>query len=162
MSKKYEPIKQEFIRSNLSLRELAEKHGVSYSTLRKIAGAEDWTEKRNNVVAKAEQKLLDKTADQRAKDGLTVYTVAAKLLKKAMSIADGPLNAKQLHELTGALKDIKELTGTMTAEEAERKRLELEKLRREVERDDAADDAIEIVMPPELEELEEDDETCDS
>lgn len=162
MSKKYEPIKQEFIQSNVSLRELAEKHGVSYSTLRKVASAENWTEKRNSVVAKAEQKLLAKTADKRAQDGLTVYSVAAKLLKKAMTIADGNLNAKQLHELTGALKDIKDITGVMSAEDAERKRLELDKLRKEVESSGSgADDSIVVVMPPELDELEEE-LPCDS
>lgn len=158
----FDKIKYEFLQGGITLKELAEKYDESYSTLRKVSASEKWSEKKNLVATKAEQKVINKAASIKANDGITVYTVAEKLLRKALKIADGNLNAKQLHELTGALKDIKDITGVMSAEDAERKRLELEKLRKEVESSGSGeDDSIVIVMPPELDELEEE-LPCDS
>lgn len=60
-------IKTEYINGNVSYRNLAEKHGVSQSAIRKKAAAEKWaaakTEQRNKIGTKTEQKSAEKISD---------------------------------------------------------------------------------------------------
>lgn len=60
-------IKTEYVTGTISQRKLAEKYGVSYSRLAKVAAAEKWSnlrsEQRIKTEAKANQKAVEKTAD---------------------------------------------------------------------------------------------------
>jgi transposase len=61
-------IKSEYKKGGISLRDLAKKHNVSYSTLSKRAWKEKWDESRNQfgikVESKVEEKLVSKKADK--------------------------------------------------------------------------------------------------
>ena len=50
-------IKAEYIAGGTSYRKLAEKYKVSFSTLRKVAAKEQWTELRNIAGAKRDTEL---------------------------------------------------------------------------------------------------------
>ena len=60
-------IKTEYVMSNYDLPTLAQKYGVSYSTIRKRSSKEHWTEQReehrNNVGTLTEQKAAEKISD---------------------------------------------------------------------------------------------------
>lgn len=51
-SRKYADIRAEFIAGRMTLRDLAEKHGVSYEALRKVASREGWMDERHSVTQK--------------------------------------------------------------------------------------------------------------
>ena len=79
-------IKAEYIAGGTSYRKLADKYGVSFSTLRKIAAKEKWSELRNKAGAKRDTKIVevigDKEAD-RAVDKLErVSNLTDRLLEK--------------------------------------------------------------------------------
>lgn len=67
-------LQAEYARGGISQRKLAEKHGVSYSTLRDRAARDSWSVTRSNVRskigAKTEQKLADAVASDAASLGL--------------------------------------------------------------------------------------------
>lgn len=76
-------IKHEYITTDIGTRPLAQKHGVSYNTLRNRAAAEHWAQAReqykDRVVASATETLQEKVA----KDGAKVADEAALLLEGA-------------------------------------------------------------------------------
>lgn len=51
-NRKYADIRAEFIAGRMTLRDLAEKHGVSYEALRKVASRGEWMDERHNVTQK--------------------------------------------------------------------------------------------------------------
>lgn len=51
-SRKYADIRAEFIAGRMTLRDLAEKHGVSYEALRKVASRGGWMDERHSVTQK--------------------------------------------------------------------------------------------------------------
>lgn len=60
-------IKTEYVTGEASLQELAEKYGLSQSTIRKRSSSEKWVEQRdkyrNNVGTRIEQKTAEKISD---------------------------------------------------------------------------------------------------
>lgn len=56
-------IKNEYINTKFSYRKLAEKHSVSFATLRSKAKAEDWIAQREKQQHKVSTKIAQKTAD---------------------------------------------------------------------------------------------------
>lgn len=79
-------LRNEYINGNISYRKLAEKHGVSWQTLRDRAVKEKWFEKRKNqrdkIQKKTEQKTAEKIAEKEAQRQLRISNAADKLLKK--------------------------------------------------------------------------------
>ena len=75
-------IKQAYITSSKSLRSLAEEYHCSPSTLRKRSATEGWTEQRNTYRAKAEQKFIEKSAEQEAMRAERLRCLADKLMDK--------------------------------------------------------------------------------
>lgn len=56
----------EYVKGNTTYKKLAEKYGVSESTIRKRASKEGWRKKRNDLDTKVEQKVLERVCDARA------------------------------------------------------------------------------------------------
>lgn len=62
----WKKIKAEYIRGGISLRDIAKKYKVSYSTISKRAASEKWSDARQTRGIKMESKLVEKIADQQA------------------------------------------------------------------------------------------------
>lgn len=75
-------IKAEYIAGGISLRKLAEKHEVSYSTLAKKADREEWNGLRNHTGIKVESKLVQKTADTAADNATQLQRAYGLILKR--------------------------------------------------------------------------------
>ena len=69
---KYDTLRVEFVRGNMTLRQLAEKHGESYDGLRQVAAREKWKEQRHkssqNVTQQAENRAARDIAAERARE----------------------------------------------------------------------------------------------
>ncbi len=63
----WKKIKTEYIAGGTSYRKLAEKYDVSFSTLRKVAAKEQWTELRNKAGAKRDTIIVDSVSEKEAK-----------------------------------------------------------------------------------------------
>lgn len=79
-------IKNEYISGNISYRKLAEKHDVSFNTLKDRAVAEKWFEKRkeqhNKIETKTQQKTAEKIAERESDLAANINSAANELLEK--------------------------------------------------------------------------------
>ena len=111
----WKKIKAEYIAGGTSYRKLAKKYNVSFSTLRKVAAKEQWTELRNKAGAKRDTKIIDSVSDKEAKKAVDIVDVADKLLSKISELMDSvPLDTQSMKHLTSALKDLKDIKGYKT------------------------------------------------
>ncbi len=96
-------IKVEYIAGGTSYRKLAEKYGVSPSTLRKVAAKEQWTELRNKARTKRDSKLVDAIGNKEAKKAVDklarVSDLTDKLLDK-LEQAIGELDIQLYKQVT--------------------------------------------------------------
>ena len=124
-------IKTEYKTGTDSLRDLSEKYGVPWSTLRSRAYREKWGEERQNMQTRIEQNAVKKVEKKTADNA----TLAADIKRKGLIILDGlfddfssvmaterrekngkVIDIKRLRDLTAAYKD---LTEDMAKPEAE-------------------------------------------
>lgn len=131
----WEAIKQEYISTNISQKELAEKHGVSVSTLGKKCSSEGWSKLRKKFRKKVEKKTIEKISRKKAcelakigesankivcliNDSLNDTTTVRQGIVKEIPRDDGSgqtdieeiylqkLDTKYLREMTAAMKDL--------------------------------------------------------
>lgn len=86
MANHWTKIRNEYINGNISYRKLAEKHGVSYHTLKGIAIEEKWFDKRKEqkekIRTKTDQKTAEILAQKEADRLLRISNAADRLLQK--------------------------------------------------------------------------------
>ena len=75
-------IKAEYIAGGIGQRKLAEKYGVSYSTLRGHSQSEGWVKDREDAQRKVIAKSTQKTAESAATNAVTAQRIRAKLLAR--------------------------------------------------------------------------------
>lgn len=131
----WDAIKQEYISTNISQKELAQKHGVSVSSLGKKCAAEGWSGLRKKFRKKVEKKTMEKISRKKAcelakigvcadklvriiDDSLNDTTTVRQTIVKVVPNEDGEdgaeveeyclqkLDTKYLREMTAAMKDL--------------------------------------------------------
>ena len=138
-------IKAEYIAGGTSYRKLAEKYGVSPTTLTKVAGREGWVEARQQADIKKTSKIVDAVSDKEAKKAVDIIDVADKLLEKIEAVAEMVSDPDSIKKLTSAIKDLKDIKGIRSDADMREQEARIAKLRREAERDDDSTQEIEIV-----------------
>lgn len=101
----WKKIKAEYVRGGISQQKLADKYGVSISTIERRARLEKWTELRKEREGKAAEKLVEKAADIQA-------DTAAKLLQMQSEAALAIYG-----KLIGTLKNFPDGVGTKNVRE---------------------------------------------
>lgn len=122
-------IRDEYAQTDIGLRPLAAKHGVSFNTLKGYAKREQWSQLRaeyrlsmglesvRRTAARTERRKQDRAVDripevreEQAERVSGVFATAEKLLCAIDQMVDeGKLKSADIKCLTGALKDIKEI-----------------------------------------------------
>ena len=138
-------IKAEYIAGGTSYRKLAEKYGVSPTTLTKVAGREGWVEARQQADIKKTSKIVDAVSDKEAKKAVDIIDVADKLLEKIEAVAEMVSDPDSIKKLTSAIKDLKDIKGIRSDADMREQEARIAKLRREAEREDDSTQEIEIV-----------------
>ena len=114
-------IKAEYVAGGISQRAIAEKYGISWSTLQKRAQKEKWAKVRQA----ASDKIVEKTVQKAAKMNADNATLAADIKRKGLVILNnlfddfaevratehresrmGVTDIKRLRDLTAAYKDL--------------------------------------------------------
>lgn len=130
----YSKLKKEYLRSDISQRDLAQKYDVSYGTLRKVAAKEQWTELRNRARTKADEKFIDAISDKEAQKAVDIVSVADKLLGKISEmLEEGVYNTQNIKNLTSALKDLKEIKGFKSEADIREQEARIAKLLKDTE-----------------------------
>jgi hypothetical protein len=148
----WKKIKAEYIAGGTSYRKLAEKYGVSFSTLRKVAAKEQWTELRNKTRTKTDTKISDSVSDKEADKAVNIIDVADKLLGKISELMDTvPLDTQAMKHLTSALKDLKDIKGFKSDADMREQEARIAKLQREAEDDTPEDREVNVTFMGDLE-----------
>lgn len=138
-------IKAEYIAGGTSYRKLAEKYKVSFSTLRKVAAKEQWTDLRNKAGAKTDTKIIESISDKDAKKAVNIIDVADKLLSKIEELAEIVGDADSIKKLTSAIKDLKDIKGIKSEADMREQEARIAKLQKEA-MEEAQDKEITVVF----------------
>lgn len=139
----WQAIKQEYITDpNTSYRRLAEKYGVSRVQIGNVGSEEGWVELRRKHLDKTLTKTINALGTAQAQRAARLQTVADKLLGKIEAAVDNFdmealfMDKQALRQITGALKDIKDIQMIKSDADLREQEARIEKLRREAERED--------------------------
>ena len=123
----WKQIKKEYIAGGVRYKDLAEKYGVSQSTLRKVGAREHWSDLRNAAETRTEQKVVEAVSSRNAKLDSAVdlaLNAVCEYLK-----TPGRMRAVDIKDVTTALKNLRDLKGIKNESDAEEQRARIEALR---------------------------------
>ena len=148
-------IKAEYIRGGVSYRKLAEKYGVSLSSITRKSSKEKWADLRVQSEHKANTKIVESVASQEAKRVDGIQTVADLLLEKIKhGVENGYLikDAQSIRQITASVKDLRDIKGMKSELDMQEQMARIEKLRKEATMDQESND-IKVVIESDLDEF---------
>lgn len=144
----WDAMKTEYISSeNSSYRQLEKKYGVSYNKIQRRALQENWLAERDGFKSNRLNKSLDLVAEHQATECAKAFMVANKLLDKIAKAVDAVEDADTgaIKQLTGAIKDLKEI-GVFRADlDKQEQMARIKKLQKEAE-EEQKDTTITVVF----------------
>ena len=153
----WKKVKAEYIAGGTSYRKLAEKYGVSFSTLKEIARREKWTELKEKARYKADTKFADLMGEKQANRSAKINDVADMLLDKinlTLKMMD-VVDSQSIKHFTSALKDIKDIKGIKSNIDLKEQEARIAKLQRDAEINKFDEDKPHgvVLMPPIMDNL---------
>ena len=146
-------IKTEYITDeSASYRKLAQKHGVSYTSIGERARKEGWAEQREQYLNKTLSKTLSAMSGAQAQRAKRIQTVADKLLAKIEDAVDNLdmdelfTNKQALKQITGALRDIKDIQMIKSDADLREQEARIANLRRQSEADQETNDITVTIL----------------
>jgi transposase-like protein len=137
----WKKLRAEYIAGGTSYRKLAEKHNVSFHTLRKQAAKENWKALRDEATSKTVTKIIEIESDKQAERMKRLLTVSDKLLL-AVEDAVNKFQAEELlldrtalKSLSGTIKDIKDIQSLKTSLDIEEQKARIAILKKQAEAD---------------------------
>lgn len=147
LSVDWKKIKAEYIAGGTSYRKLAEKHGVSFNTLKTHAVEEQWHKLRQQKDKKATTKIVETLSDKDADRAVDIIDVADKLLLKLSDLMDNMvIDTQSFKQLTSALKDLKDIKGYKSAIDLKEQEARIKKLQKEAEEEDNGTTEIKVTF----------------
>ena len=144
-------IKTEYITDEeSSYRKLGKKYGISHNIIGAKATKEGWVEQRKRYQDKTLTKTLNVISQKQAKRASRLQTVADKLLDKIEVAVDKfemqelMLDKQALKQITGALKDIKDIQMIRSAADMREQEARIKNLEKQASAEEASQ--IEIVF----------------
>ena len=138
----WKKIKAEYIKGGTSYRKLAEKYNAPFGTLRKVAAKEGWRELRDKTRLKTDTRLTDAVSKEQADRLSRIHKVADDLLLQLESIvsefklSDLVMDKTSLKQITGALKDIKDIQSLKSPLDIEEQKARIDNLRKQSQKED--------------------------
>ena len=143
-------IKTEYLTSDTSYRKLAQKYGVNATTIAKKASKEDWVSQRQQQANRTLSKTLTAVSNRQVNRAARLQEVADKLLKKIEAAVDDYnmevllVDRQSLRQITGALKDIKDIQMIRSEADLREQDARIAKLLKEAEREDSGPNKVVI------------------
>ena len=145
-------IKTEYISTEIGYRDLAKKHGVSFSTLQRRARKENWAGLRRQVCDDTVTAVTTAVINSNVDRALRVQNVADQLLDKielTIDNIDGRKSARSVKDVADALKNVKDIMNIKSDADMQEQEARIAKLRREADTGEGKDAKLEIVGIPE-------------
>lgn len=144
-------LKAEYIAGGTSYRKLAEKYGVSQSTLRQRAAREKWSEQKNNVRTEVEQKMIDTISDEQSEQAVSAASLiseaAMNFLKQiadeSVRLKNGEIEAEyrtKYSEYALALLRFKDVIDVKSERDIKEQEARIANLRKQAQKDDSDSD----------------------
>ena len=143
-------IKTEYLTSDTSYRKLAQKYGVNATTIAKKASKEDWVSQRQQQADRTLSKTLTAVSNRQVNRASRLQKVADKLLNKIEAAVDDYnmavllVDRQSLRQITGALKDIKDIQMIRSEADLREQEARIAKLLKEAEREDSGPNKVVI------------------
>ena len=143
-------IKTEYLTSDTSYRKLAQKYGVNATTIAKKASKEDWVSQRQQLANRTLSKTLTAVSNRQVNRAARLQEVADKLLNKIEAAVDDYnmavllVDRQSLRQITGALKDIKDIQMIRSEADLREQEARIAKLLKEAEREDSGPNKVVI------------------
>ena len=143
-------IKTEYLTSDTSYRKLAQKYGVNATTIAKKASKEDWVSQRQQQANRTLSKTLTAVSNRQVNRAARLQKVADKLLNKIEAAVDDYnmavllVDRQSLRQITGALKDIKDIQMIRSEADLREQEARIAKLIKEAEREDSGPNKVVI------------------
>lgn len=137
---KWEQIKTEYVTTDIGLRPLAKKHGVSFSTIGKKAAREDWATLRQQHGNAVETVLLETHKEIKVEEYKSLLRAAGVLSDKLCQVVENVEAAeltvdsmRDLRSLTMAIKDLAEIQGLKSDADRREQEARIKNLERQSE-----------------------------
>lgn len=147
MSCDWTKIKTEYITdSKSSYRKIAEKYDVSFNTLQCRAKKEDWAKLKRQAQDKITKETIDKDIQNKVDRATRLLNVTDKLLLKIeetveeLSTEGIVLDKSTLKQISGALKDIKDIQGIKSDRDIREQEARIRNLEKQAEAEDKANE----------------------
>jgi DNA-binding MurR/RpiR family transcriptional regulator len=141
-------LKAEYLTTaDTSYRDLAKKYGVNATTIARKAGKEDWVLEKQRQANRTLSRTLSADSNRAVNRAMRLQAVADKLIDKVEAMVDRVdenTTQQSLRQLTGALKDLKEIQMIRSEADIREQEARIKKLEREAEGDDSSDVVIRI------------------
>jgi hypothetical protein len=151
----WQKIKTEYITTDTSYRKLAQKHGVHYNAIANRSKQEDWVSQRNQYCDRTVTKTVDAISTKQVDRAAKLVSVADLLLDKVKSLVEeNPellLSTQSIKNLSGVLKDIKEVQMVRSEADMREQEARIAKLRKEAEAENKDKPSITITLEGGLE-----------
>lgn len=148
----WKKLRAEYIKGGTSYRKLAEKHNVSFHTLRKQAAKENWKALRDEVATKTVTKIVEIESDKQANRMKRLLTVSDELLDvvedavKKFKTEELLLDRTALKSLSGTIKDIKDIQNIKTELDIEEQKARIAILKKQVESNDKGSNEVAVTF----------------
>lgn len=143
-------IKTEYLTSDTSYRKLAQKYGVNATTIAKKASKEDWVSQRQQQANRTLSRTLTAVSNRQVNRAARLQKVTDKLLNKIEAAVDDYnmevllVDRQSLRQITGALKDIKDIQMIRSKADLREQEARIAKLLKEAEREDSGPNKVVI------------------
>lgn len=139
----WKTIETEYVTTDISHRQLAEKYGIGRSRLSQYASKEKWGEKRDQHRAKTVAKAVNAIGTKQAEMAAKLYGVGGLLLDRVKSLLeDDPellADTSSMKDVSVVLKNLKDLMSVKSDADMREQEARIEKLRREAEPEKQSD-----------------------
>lgn len=131
----WKTIETEYVTTDISHRQLAEKYGIGRSRLSQYASKEKWKEKRDKHRANTVAKTINAIASQQANRAVRLQTVADKLLTKVERLIEDDesllADTSSMRDISRILKDLKDIQMIKSDADIREQEARIDKLRKE-------------------------------
>ena len=149
----WKAIKAEYIAGGTSYLKLADKYGVSFSTLSHLAKREKWTDLKQKACEKEDMDLANSIGRKNAKKSAKIDRLVEKLLDIVECNMESLIvEGKDVKSIASALKDLRDLKGIKDKLDVKEQKARIKKLEKEAEPEEKADNRIVVEIGEDTEE----------
>lgn len=149
----WKAIKAEYIAGGIGYKKLADKYGVSFSTLSHLAKREKWTDLKQKACEKADMDLANSIGKKNAKKSAKIDSLVDRLLDIVGERLEAlVIEGKDVKSIASALKDLKELKGIKDKLDLKEQKARIRKLEKEAQDEQKEDNRIVVEMGEDAEE----------